>query len=143
MYSSPATATPTTTTSSPKPPQPCLLVSSPAQPTATPSPISTDGRCGASTPNDAICAGSGLGSCCSNNGWCGDTLGHCGPGNCYTGACIISDMPVSSDRQCGTNTPNVASCVESGFGDCCSLYGWCSDSEDHCGKGKCYSRACL
>lgn len=196
--SSPATATPTTpmsitataTTLSSK-------VSTPARPTATSSPISTDGRCGTNTPNNAICAGSGFGLCCSKSGWCGDstdhcgvgnchsgdcvvpapgfvstdgfcrpmnnatcpgstfgdccsnngycgnTLGHCGPGNCYSGACIISDVPVSTDGQCGPSTSNDTSCVNSGFGNCCSLSGWCGDSEDHCGKGKCYSGACL
>ncbi|CAO2651320.1 Nn.00g096170.m01.CDS01 [Neocucurbitaria sp. VM-36] len=111
--------------------------------TPVPAPISTDGACGSGSPTNATCPGSGFGSCCSNYGWCGDTSDHCAAGNCYSGACL-SPVPnsISTDGSCGPNSAVNATCGGSGFGTCCSNYGWCGDSAAHCGLGNCYSGAC-
>ncbi|KAF2742941.1 carbohydrate-binding module family 18 protein, partial [Sporormia fimetaria CBS 119925] len=41
---------------------------------------------------------------------------------------------LSPDGTCGGHNGYV--CPDSGFGDCCSQYGWCgSDPSGHCGAG--------
>ena len=45
---------------------------------------SPDGTCGGNTPWS--CYGSDDGPCCSQWGWCGETLEYCGPG-CQSGDC--------------------------------------------------------
>ncbi|KAF1830235.1 chitin binding protein [Decorospora gaudefroyi] len=42
-----------------------------------------------------------------------------------------SGTPVSTDGTCGTQ--GGATCVGSSFGNCCSQYGWCGSTPDHCG----------
>lgn len=117
-----------------------------SSPTSTSGSISTDGICGVNSPNNATCPGSGFGSCCSKNGWCGDSQDHCAAGNCYSGACTPPDTgssdPISTDGTCGPNSSNNSACVSSTLGSCYSNYGWCGDSADHCGPGMCYSGAC-
>ncbi|RYP49182.1 hypothetical protein DL768_005060 [Monosporascus sp. mg162] len=41
--------------------------------------------------------------------------------------------PVSEDGTCGG--ADGVTCVGSEFGNCCSQYGWCGSSADHCGTG--------
>lgn len=40
---------------------------------------------------------------------------------------------VSTDGSCGGT--NKFTCQGSSFGNCCSQYGWCGSSKDHCGTG--------
>jgi len=116
--------------------------------------ISTDGRCGigfnTKCPN---------GYCCSKYGYCGTSSDHCNSG-CQTGygSCGSSSsntttttkkttttttkktttttingsssLPTSTDGRCGTNFGTV--CPN---GKCCSKYGYCGTSSDHCNSG--------
>ncbi|RKP38557.1 hypothetical protein BJ085DRAFT_4496, partial [Dimargaris cristalligena] len=110
--------------------------SKPPGPTST----STDGSCG---PNLA-CSNNG---CCSKFGWCGTSPDHCGTG-CQNGPCTGGpNTNTQTNTQTNTNTskppgptststdgscgPNLA-CPNSG---CCSKFGWCGTSPDHCGTG--------
>jgi len=102
---------------------------------ATDLPISTS-KCGAGV---AHCA---PGLCCSQYGYCGSNEEYCGKG-CQSefGECtgntstttttIISkatDLPISTYR-CGEG---VGRCAP---GLCCSKYGYCDNSANHCGAG--------
>lgn len=40
-------------------------------------------------------------------------------------------LEVSEDGSCG----NGITCLESEYGDCCSQFGWCGNTTDHCGLG--------
>ena len=86
-------------------------------------------------------SGSGLscapGLCCSKYGWCGSTDLYCavdnclrGYGECWSAAPEAPTKPVKAleDYECGPG--NGQTCPESG---CCSKYGWCGSSVDHCG----------
>ncbi|OAL44265.1 hypothetical protein IQ07DRAFT_463352, partial [Pyrenochaeta sp. DS3sAY3a] len=75
--------------------------------------------------------------CCSQYGWCGSTDAYCG-GGCQPGfgSCTIVTTPgtrLSPDGTCGGTTGY--SCPGSGFGNCCSSYGWCGSTTAHCGTG--------
>ncbi|OUM61778.1 carbohydrate-binding module family 18 protein, partial [Piromyces sp. E2] len=68
------------------------------------------------------------GFCCSEYGWCGKSDDHCSlKKGCQSeyGICDQADLPLSKDR-CGEG---VAKCYP---GYCCSKYGWCGQSNDHC-----------
>ena len=106
--------------------------------------ISTDGTCGGTS--GFICTGSTFGNCCSEYGWCGSLEGHCSAG-CQSsfGVCGLltkttsippSSTPtqqttISTDGTCGGVTGFI--CTGSTFGNCCSMYGWCGSTTDHCG----------
>ncbi|KAK2038719.1 glycoside hydrolase/deacetylase [Colletotrichum somersetense] len=115
--------------------------------------VSTDGNCGAA--NGKGCLGSVFGNCCSQYGYCGSTVDHCGTGcqaaygNCTTtttasSAAVLATAAASSsaspavltslDGNCGTKAGNT-SCAGSAFGNCCSQYGYCGNTVDHCGTG--------
>ncbi|KAF5845875.1 hypothetical protein GGP41_008376 [Bipolaris sorokiniana] len=100
-------------------------------------PISTDGRCG---PNNGgfKCEGSTFGNCCSSYGYCGSSETHCGSG-CVSGKCLVGQE--TTDGSCGASA-NGMFCGLWPQGSCCSSFGYCGDSEAHCGKG-CQSGACL
>ncbi|ERF72910.1 hypothetical protein EPUS_08738 [Endocarpon pusillum Z07020] len=96
--------------------------------------VSQDGTCGA---NGRTCAGSAFGGCCSQYGYCGDTSAFCGTG-CQTafGTCGASGPPVSTDGTCSAaSNPVGATCAASGFGNCCSEYGYCGATNAYCGTG--------
>jgi len=90
------------------------------------------GRCGYEF---GICPNPG--DCCSKYGYCGTTDSHCYDdcqdlfGVCKGGK-VNSD--VSRSDRCG---PGKGSCP--GPNDCCSQYGFCGTTENHCGTG-CQSR---
>ncbi|KAH9882915.1 hypothetical protein J1614_000281 [Plenodomus biglobosus] len=128
-------------------------------PAATPTGVSTDGTCGSTSGN--TCLNSGLGNCCSQYGWCGATTAHCGNGcqagfgNCGSSAgganSTNPSLPaanstntagtVSTDATCGGT--NGYTCIGFAEGECCSSYGFCGTTPDHCGTncnplfGKC------
>ncbi|RYP80080.1 hypothetical protein DL769_002654 [Monosporascus sp. CRB-8-3] len=104
-----------------------------------PTQTSVEGNCGAGI----TCLGSEFGDCCSQHGWCGSTAAYCGEG-CQSafGTCDGGSgggggggggAPVSEDGSCGG--ADGVTCVGSEFGNCCSQYGWCGSSADHCGTG--------
>ncbi|KAF2019070.1 carbohydrate esterase family 4 protein [Aaosphaeria arxii CBS 175.79] len=120
-------------------------------PTSSPTgKVSTDGSCGGT--NGFTCKGSSFGNCCSQYGWCGSTVDHCGTGcNPSFGTCgSSSNTPttttatrpptstptnkvISNDGTCGGT--GQMTCKDSPFGNCCSQYGWCGSTTDHCGTG--------
>ncbi|KAH7135567.1 hypothetical protein B0J11DRAFT_393696, partial [Dendryphion nanum] len=122
-------------------------VSTSALPTST-SKVSTDGSCGGI--NGLVCTGSGFGDCCSPYGWCGASTAHCGAG-CQNpfGTCSgspttlatitgtapepTSTIRVSLDGLCGGTTGQT--CQGSDFGNCCSEYGYCGNTEIYCAAG--------
>ncbi|KAK6099998.1 hypothetical protein MT418_001369 [Batrachochytrium dendrobatidis] len=108
--------------------------------------VSKDGQCG---PNSGICP---YNTCCSKYGFCGESSGHCGVGCqkdygiCWDGdkppkssaqpkaklsaPASKADYPISANSQCGeefgTRCP---------YNTCCSKYGFCGKTSDHCGNG--------
>ncbi|OUM60810.1 carbohydrate-binding module family 18 protein [Piromyces sp. E2] len=72
------------------------------------------------------------GFCCSEYGWCGKSEDHCSlKKGCQPnfGTCEPSELPLSKD-ECGEG---IAKCYP---GYCCSKYGWCGKSDDHCSVKK-------
>lgn len=51
----------------------------------------------------------------------------------YAAQIITAQLQVSTDGSCGGETG--LTCVASGFGQCCSMNGWCGTSQDHCQTG--------
>ncbi|OUM62255.1 carbohydrate-binding module family 18 protein [Piromyces sp. E2] len=83
------------------------------------------GRCGGSY------GGCAPGYCCSQYGYCGVSSDYCGSG-CQgnLGDCWDKTQKSSTpNERCG---PGVGECSE---GFCCSQYGWCGKSKDHCDAG--------
>jgi peptidoglycan/xylan/chitin deacetylase (PgdA/CDA1 family) len=116
----------------------------PTNPPTNGAKVSTDGSCG--TQSGATCAGSTFGNCCSQYGWCGSSADHCSAGcnsrfgTCSGGSTSPSPAPapapvakVSTDGTCGSQ--GGPTCAGSTFGNCCSQYGWCGSTADHCGAG--------
>jgi hypothetical protein len=99
---------------------------------ATTGSVSSDGSCGGA--DGYICLGSEFGDCCSAYGYCGSSTGHCTAG-CQSafGTCEEVGEKVSPDGSCGGANEYV--CPGSGFGDCCSAYGYCGSDSDHCAAG--------
>jgi len=70
--------------------------------------------------------------CCSQYGYCGVTEAHCGAG-CQSefGVCNEKNILVSKvNGRCG---PDYGKCANSN--QCCSKYGYCGTTSDHCGAG--------
>jgi peptidoglycan/xylan/chitin deacetylase (PgdA/CDA1 family) len=126
-------------------------------PTSTPTgTVSTDGTCGTQGKNQ-ICIGSEFGNCCSQYGYCGKSTDHCGTGcNTLFGNCGTNANPSSAPTATSTSAPQPTGALKtstdgscgssSGFtcvgfihdgakSECCSQYGWCGASTDHCGTG--------
>ncbi|TGZ80458.1 DUF1929-domain-containing protein [Ascodesmis nigricans] len=100
---------------------------------------SVDGRCGRNF-NNLLCSATSPnypGACCSSAGWCGNSAAHCGDG-CQSGCTGTSNPPTSgvptTNGQCGAQNDG-RTCVGWSLGTCCSAYGWCGNSDAHCGTG--------
>ncbi|KAF2203411.1 glycoside hydrolase/deacetylase [Delitschia confertaspora ATCC 74209] len=135
---SPGSPSNPTTTSAPSPTS--------NAPTSTATRVSTDAMCG-SNNGGATCRGSTFGDCCSVAGWCGSSSVYCGDG-CQSGYGTCGSNSISSAQPSSTAPPastNVVStdgtcgagktCQGSVFGNCCSQYGYCGTTTDHCGTG--------
>lgn len=127
--SSAGSGTPTTTTTAP--------TSSPTKK------VTTDATCGGT--NGFTCQGSTFGNCCSSAGWCGSTSAYCGTG-CQPGFGTCGTSGTTTTAPAPTGTKKVSTdgtcagtggftCQGSTFGNCCSQYGWCGKTVDHCGTG--------
>ncbi|KAH6671797.1 hypothetical protein B0J14DRAFT_81085 [Halenospora varia] len=105
--------------------------------------LSTDGTCGPAHGNTVCDPNSTnyVGGCCSQYGFCGNTVDHCGTG-CVSGNCLASSSsaPTSAptgitprvDGRCGTDFGG-ATCDPAGaYGGCCSQYGYCGKTDGHC-----------
>ncbi|KZL86995.1 agglutinin isolectin 1 [Colletotrichum incanum] len=88
--------------------------------------VSTDNSCGGS--KGFTCPGS---LCCSQYNWCGVSDAHCGAG-CQSkfGRCTTTSSKISPDGSCGGT--NAYTCTGSTFGNCCSRWGFCGNSDEHC-----------
>ncbi|OJD30305.1 extracellular dihydrogeodin oxidase laccase [Diplodia corticola] len=93
---------------------------------------STDGTCGGDS--GVTCLSSIYGNCCSKDGFCGATFDACGAG-CQLdfGLCEKTEGTVSQDGTCGDALGYT--CEGSIFGDCCSQYGFCGQTNAYCGEG--------
>jgi hypothetical protein len=100
--------------------------------------VSQDGACNATI----TCPGSRFGDCCSTSGYCGDSEDYCGAGNCYSGACDPDTGGKSVDGSCGPKFAGNKTCTGTQFGSCCSVNGYCGDSDAYCGAGNCHSGDC-
>ncbi|KAG9228464.1 hypothetical protein BJ875DRAFT_477396 [Amylocarpus encephaloides] len=91
--------------------------------------VSIDGSCGQTT----TCLGSTFGTCCSQRGYCGSTPDYCAiTNNCQASFGLCGENPqVVSTTSSQTATPTPSS-LNSVFGNCCSNWGWCGTSEEHC-----------
>ncbi|KAI9159326.1 hypothetical protein H9P43_008666 [Blastocladiella emersonii ATCC 22665] len=91
-----------------------------------------------------VCPG---GQCCSQYGWCGTTTAHCATG-CLSQCDRVAIPNLATCSVTPTTVPVPAgSCVlPAGStqcsatrlcpgGQCCSPYGWCGTTVDHCGTG--------
>jgi chitin recognition protein len=122
-----------------------IMVSAAPQPTSSSAPqatggVSPDGSCGGAQGFTCV-----EGTCCSQWGFCGVEAGHCGTG-CQSafGLCGLENVPVatsaagpaptagsvSPDGSCGGD--QAFTCIE---GTCCSQFGFCGTTTDHCGTG--------
>ncbi|KAK9463832.1 glyoxal oxidase N-terminus-domain-containing protein [Lipomyces oligophaga] len=111
--------------------------------TTTSSNVTVDGTCG-SDYGGTVCGDWYQGNCCSVHGYCGNGTDYCGTG-CQSGDCIDdddsgSDSNVTVDGTCGSDYGGTV-CGDWYLGNCCSSYGYCGNTSDHCGTG-CQSGDC-
>jgi len=101
----------------------------------------TDATCGNGRVGNGECANES--ECCSGWGYCGLTLDHCGAG-CVGGPCFKSRKlpdPVPPGFEfCGDGKVGYGICKDTTR--CCSRFGYCGDSVDHCKKDNCLSGPC-
>ncbi|KAI8829695.1 hypothetical protein BJ741DRAFT_622055 [Chytriomyces cf. hyalinus JEL632] len=95
---------------------------------------SSSSSCGLGFVGNGKCDDSSL--CCSPYGWCGSSPEHCTAGQSGNGVSENNNQPeqVSSDNQqgsCGLGFIGNGKCDDSSL--CCSPYGWCGSSPEHCG----------
>ncbi|KAF1983887.1 carbohydrate-binding module family 18 [Aulographum hederae CBS 113979] len=117
--------------------------------------FSTDGKCG--PLNDGLLCDphsvAYTGTCCSQYGWCGNTGAYCGNG--CTSGCDggVSTGPVPAppgdgtspprpDGRCGAEFGGATCDPNGGFGKCCSQYGYCGNTEDHCSSSNGCQNGC-
>ncbi|KAK3683378.1 hypothetical protein B0T22DRAFT_246586 [Podospora appendiculata] len=98
------------------------------------------GSCKNTVPTGSCGAGIGScqpGYCCSQWGFCGTTPACCDPPGCQPafGTCKVpSPNPVpSTDASCGPSATGGTTCKGTVFGQCCSKWGWCGNTPQHCG----------
>lgn len=96
--------------------------------------FSLDGTCGAANGGTVCDPASTVytGACCSQAGWCGTGDAHCGSG-CQSG-CSTNTTSIAprDDGLCGAAYGG-ATCDPAGpYGGCCSQYGYCGSTPDHC-----------
>jgi len=90
--------------------------------------ISTDGLCG--SINGKKCP---EGECCTIYGYCGSSNDHCitycdpNYSRCKSSEGSDNSDDISTDDECGIK--NGKKCPE---GECCTIYGYCGTSDDHC-----------
>ena len=110
--------------------------------------VTTDGSCGSQHGN-TICGNWPSGSCCSVNGFCGNTTAYCGTG-CQSGPCSPSGsstplasptvVAVTTNGSCGSQNGGTI-CGNWPSGACCSVNGYCGNTTAYCGAG-CQSGPC-
>ncbi|ATZ50700.1 Bcgo1 [Botrytis cinerea B05.10] len=98
---------------------------------------STDGTCGPANGNTLCDPNSTVykGSCCSSYGWCGNDEAHCGTGclsGCTGGTTTPSGTSPRSDGRCGSAFGGATCDANGEYGGCCSSYGYCGSTTDHC-----------
>lgn len=108
---------------------------------------------GVGSRSDATCGNGFVGNgqcpnedeCCSPYGWCGLSVDHCGVG-CAGGPCFSKrTLPTNPDKDfafCGGGEVGFGLCRNPNS-DCCSRFGFCSGSKEHCAADVCLSGPCL
>jgi peptidoglycan/xylan/chitin deacetylase (PgdA/CDA1 family) len=128
-----------TRTSTPVGTQPASTISITS--TSTPTGIlTTDTTCGGAS--GFVCA---PGDCCSQFGFCGTSAQHCGTGcNPLFGVCgafvpVDPNAPPPPPVQTGGISPDSSCGGANAFtcpaGNCCSQFGFCGTTAEHCGTG--------
>jgi len=84
----------------------------------------TSGVCGNGSHGNGLCSVEG--ECCSEHGWCGVTVDHCGGSN----SAPTPPAPTDGGGTCGGGNRGDGVC--SNEGDCCSDHGWCGVTDAHC-----------
>ncbi|KAF9878056.1 polysaccharide deacetylase [Colletotrichum karsti] len=127
------TTTATRAASQTRPPVTSTRVSTSSVPTASGN-VSPDQSCGSTS--GYTCLNSVFGNCCSYYGFCGSSMTYCGTG-CQSGfgscAPASSDISDTTNGLCGSEYN--ATCKNNGEKTCCSQYGYCGNSDTHCGAG--------
>ncbi|XP_070545391.1 uncharacterized protein [Ptychodera flava] len=103
----------------------------------------SDLRCGSDYPlsdgSPAECDPGGIYPCCSSYGWCGNTPTHCDCDTCTDYSSTATWR--STDVYCGPGYPAAngepAECDPNGEFPCCSPFGWCGNTPDHCDCDDC------
>ena len=86
--------------------------------------------CGDGVVGNGLCQDASL--CCSEWGYCGNTLQHCDPNKCWSGpGCSRRGAP------CGNGVVGTGVCEE--LSHCCSESGYCDNTEAHCDVQTCWS----
>ena len=98
---------------------------------------SGDGTCGNGSRGNGICPV--ISECCSQYGFCGTTADHCAspPSATTTQATSLSSSDVlistgGAGGTCGGGQVGNGICLNSN--ECCSQYGFCGSSSEHCGN---------
>jgi hypothetical protein len=112
------------------------LTEEPMVPFSSPGPSEWVGTCGEGNIGNAICLDTTL--CCSKYGWCGSTTEHCA-------AWDTTSSPTSGPTFGGTHAPTPTvpgggTCGDGNVGNgicsdttlCCSKFGWCANTTEHC-----------
>ncbi|KAJ8018619.1 hypothetical protein HOLleu_43303 [Holothuria leucospilota] len=100
--------------------------------------VRSDGRCGPHYPltngQPGKCDPDSGGPCCSTDGWCGNTPGHCTCNGCIDYREL--ERGVRADGRCGPHYPltngQPGKCDPDSGGPCCSTDGWCGNTPYHC-----------
>jgi hypothetical protein len=96
----------------------------------TPAPVSSQGgTCGDGNVGNGICLDVSL--CCSKFGFCGTTIEYCSDQGLTEEPMVPFSGPVpSGDGTCGDGNVGNAICLDATL--CCSKYGWCGSTTEHC-----------
>ena len=114
-----------------------------------------DGRCGSDYPlpddSPAQCDPDGENPCCSSRGRCGNTANHCSCPDCVDYAFVREwresggKIKWRNDGRCGSDyllpDDSPAQCDPDGENPCCSSFGECGNTANHCSCPDCVDYA--
>ena len=94
---------------------------------------STGGKCGPKNENLKCDPNGVYGPCCSQYGFCGSDVAHCGDG-CTSGCKLVQSKDTTAPRgdgRCGSTYGGATCDLKGPFGGCCSVYGFCGSTPQH------------
>ena len=123
------------TPTAPVPPVPTSPIPTPVyRPNSAPvAPSNTEKKCGGGSRGNGICPDPTM--CCSQWGYCGTGSGYCGVVDEDPTAAPVpnpTEAPVDDNNTCGGGSRGNGICLDSSL--CCSQFGYCGTSVDHCGS---------